>query len=273
MKTSDLRDIGPMAERDFKDHVLTGPDEDGAFTCGKPNDGNLRFRIAFQPGLTIFWGDLGEAMIWRPMRDTHQTLGWLRGAVNSLGYVLEKMARAHGDGRWLTREEYHAGTLEENLDEWLSDGCIDQKQRDAMTDAIRHADSYGGTSAIHMVNVAASEAGIDTSEGLPCTRTDNRTLWQVAALRKFVELFEAQRVQVFARINGRNPRPLFDAATTHLANAWNALRNVAGREDTSVRMGGLSAFAAARKVAGDAAQAIEDANILNELRAASKGGD
>jgi hypothetical protein len=70
----------------FTHHVLT---TEGLhrWRCGRPGDSMYSFRVIALPGVVIIYGDLGER-IYR--HAGHNSLEWLRGAVQSPEYLLGK---------------------------------------------------------------------------------------------------------------------------------------------------------------------------------------
>lgn len=80
-------DIVAMAVDGFKDHQIRLV-QPGLWKCSRPNSWIYGFFVAALPGALVFYGDLGEAVL-RPS-DT-DVIPWLRGAVRSEGYLLEKV--------------------------------------------------------------------------------------------------------------------------------------------------------------------------------------
>lgn len=74
-----------LAADAFKDHILKPAD--GHWICTRPDSFFYSFRIAELPGLIAVWGDIQTFTI---TQGRGYDLAWLRGAVNSMGYVLEK---------------------------------------------------------------------------------------------------------------------------------------------------------------------------------------
>lgn len=79
--------IKGMAAEAFVGHALTseGP---GEWRFGRPGTVIYSSRVLFRPGTIIVWGDLGE---WVLRHGNKDSLGWLRGAVQSPDYLLEKV--------------------------------------------------------------------------------------------------------------------------------------------------------------------------------------
>lgn len=85
-------EVAGFALRSFKDHVLTTEHESdkiSLYHCGTPGTNNCSFRIIIAPDCITVYGDIGDGMVWRP--GTNYMLGWIRGAISSPDYVIEKM--------------------------------------------------------------------------------------------------------------------------------------------------------------------------------------
>ena len=77
--------IEELATSAFKDHVLTKMD--GHWRCMKPETGFYAFRVAELPGLLVLWGDIETVTI---TQGAGYNIDWLRGAIKSMEYILEK---------------------------------------------------------------------------------------------------------------------------------------------------------------------------------------
>lgn len=78
--------IAKLAKESFKDHKLhqEGP---GRWFCARPGTGIYSFHVACFNGCVVLYGDVGELILRPSDRDS---LAWLRGAIDSMDYVLGK---------------------------------------------------------------------------------------------------------------------------------------------------------------------------------------
>lgn len=54
--------IKSMAEEAFRDHVIE-EEREGVFMCRRPGTSFYFFRVAFLPGMTVVYGDIGDLMV------------------------------------------------------------------------------------------------------------------------------------------------------------------------------------------------------------------
>lgn len=88
--------VKKVAEKNFVNHVIVRKGFEGEsswYTCGYPGSNINRFNVGFFPRTIVFWGDLGDYILSLSSRDS---FGWLPGAVNSPGYVFEKVRMGAG---------------------------------------------------------------------------------------------------------------------------------------------------------------------------------
>jgi len=79
--------IAQNAKRSFAKHRLDVIEPDRQWRCWDGESGFYAFRVAVLPGIILIWGDLGTMVVDAgPSYD----LGWLRGALRSRNYLLEK---------------------------------------------------------------------------------------------------------------------------------------------------------------------------------------
>lgn len=83
-------DVRRLSVTEFKDHVLT-EEHPKVWRCGRPDSIIFSFRVAELPGAIIIWGDLGTMVI---DAGKDYTISWLKGAIHSRNYVLEKSSTA-----------------------------------------------------------------------------------------------------------------------------------------------------------------------------------
>ena len=155
----------------FKDHeitVLTDTEHVKLYRCGQPGSSVYAFYVAGLPGAVAFYGDLGEAILRPSDRDA---LGWLRGAVRSPSYLIEKV-QPQPD------REFYAGDAIAWIDEQDN---LTEEQRENFHDAIELCASRD----YHEWSRALSEEG--QLDGYPPgTHAGSAMLWMVEALRWFV---------------------------------------------------------------------------------------
>jgi hypothetical protein len=78
----------------FKNHlviVVHRHEKVTVYRCAQPGTGTYAFQVVCLPNTVVFYGDLGEAVL--RMGDA-DSLGWLRAAVRSPDYLLEKVRPA-----------------------------------------------------------------------------------------------------------------------------------------------------------------------------------
>lgn len=148
--------VESLAADAFKDHVLTKMD--GHWRCMKPNTGFYAFRLAELPGLIVIWGDISLFSI---AQGVSYNIDWLRGAIKSMEYILEKSSFKRDsfiDEMWDTYRENHK-------------------------DAEDFEDGYAGY--LEYVQTACD----DVEHAYHATHDwDSAALWGYWALKKFCEL-------------------------------------------------------------------------------------
>lgn len=167
------KDIARFAAEGFVDHVLTveGPSE---WRCGKPGTGIMAFRVLCRPGMIAVWGDLGE---WVLRVSDRNPVPWIRGAVRSPGYLLEKV-KAGERKRFYPAD---AMALLDDPDTAESYGAdVVEKVREEL------GSMWGDEATAAEWYMAWSNAGAD--EPPDCEDMCEAALWLVEMLRKFVDL-------------------------------------------------------------------------------------
>ncbi len=100
---------------DFKDHkvtVLVNTPEIQAFNCSKPESNIFAFRIVITDNCIAMNGDIGEIMI---CPGYNRGIRWLRGAIDSVHYVLEKVPYNFRTKEWNEKEA--AKSMQSMIDE------------------------------------------------------------------------------------------------------------------------------------------------------------
>jgi len=169
-----------LAADAFARHVLTqeGP---GEWRCGREGTVIHSSRVLLRPGMVAVWGDLGEWILRHGDRDS---LGWLRGAVKSPDYLLEKVRAGK-------RSEFYP----DDALAWLrSDEAVEAYGKDRVAKAREALEDFdsGPFSQDRWFDACYGAACMDDPPRFeyPCASA----LWLVALLRKFVALEAAEEV-------------------------------------------------------------------------------
>ena len=168
--------VAELSKKSFADHKLTleGPNE---WRCGKPFTVIYSFRVLLRPGAVVVWGDLGE---WILRHGDNDSLGWLRDAVHSSDYLLEKVQASKRPV-----EEFYAAdalALLKNVSE-IEDNhgpVVAQK----VVEELEGEDAFSLT--FEGWNRAWFDAGADEWNRVEYPSASS--LWLVELLRKFVAL-------------------------------------------------------------------------------------
>lgn len=169
--------IRRLAAEAFKDHVIDdlGATERGgvhAYHFAQPGSGIYAVHVIMWPGWVVVAGDTGDTLFRHSDRDT---IGWLRGAVNDVGYMLGKVQGARkvfmaGDA--LAYVEDRIAQLEHGRPGSTENSRILRELVEC--DDITASDFYQACSESHDDDWPA------------CTDFDSDHLWAVEALRHFV---------------------------------------------------------------------------------------
>lgn len=177
-----VQQIKAMATDAFKDHVLT-EEGDGRWLCKRLIGGSYWFRLITAPGSIIILGDVGECIL-RPHTKHDETVSWLRGAVDSPSYFVEKVQAS--------KKPPFAFYPEECV-KWLRDYATEMEgDESAYADLTAAADeamamnATGDLSYQEYVRIA-SEAGIDDAYDVGRYLSSNM-LWMIELCRCFVRL-------------------------------------------------------------------------------------
>lgn len=165
------KDIATFAARDFAQHVLAveGPNE---WRCGKAGTVISSFRILCRPGMVAVWGDMGE---WILRHSDKDSLGWLRGAVRSPGYLLSKV-KAGEHLRFYAADAMASLDDPETVESWGAD--VIEKIREALP----------------VIDELTQEKWLDACYSAPLDDPPieeyptESAIWLVELLRKFVAL-------------------------------------------------------------------------------------
>lgn len=167
-------DIRGFAVDAFKDHRVVSVEATPAvrvFRCATPGTGVYAFTVVLLPRTVVFYGDIGEAIL--RMSDP-DPLCWLRGAVHSEGYVIEKF-------RPQPAEEFYRSDAHAWLDEWKKDADpeLHADEEAAIRSVLRDEESTPEEFAR-----ALSDANLLDGD-LPGMGPDSATLWIIEGLRWF----------------------------------------------------------------------------------------
>lgn len=113
MKKSIAQRIGEMAKESFKDHVLIEESVCAhrvlrCWLCKRPDSMIYSFRVVTAPGVLIVYGDVGHHILHR----CEDMLPWIRGAIGSRDYVLEKLM-----GSSLTHTQFYPELVDDFFEE------------------------------------------------------------------------------------------------------------------------------------------------------------
>ncbi len=177
--------IAMLAAESFKDHVLESEGE-GRWVCRNPKTWAHGFRLIAGPGVIVVVGDSTDAIL-RP--SDKDAVGWLRGAVDSPDYVLEKLSgdirEAYeafyvGDAKLIVdelREQYKGakGDVVEELDE-MAEGLADGWEHQELSLAMYESHISDGWEHV------SAACGFSPS-----------AFWLVEELKTFVRLLAAEK--------------------------------------------------------------------------------
>jgi hypothetical protein len=165
----------------FKDHIIIPEQENGPirmWLCQNKNKSNdLHFRVVSGPGLLAVYGDIGQGMLRIYGSDT---VSWIRGAKNSIDYVIEKMVNV--------QKVFMPGEALALINDADADDEEEQKFLNTVnkewSEYIR--EDYGSEFAFIE---AWSNAGGEIENIDSAFDWDRDVYWTVMCLQKFVELF------------------------------------------------------------------------------------
>lgn len=180
------RTVQRLAVDAFKDHALT-EEGDCRWICKRAGGGAYWFRLITAPGSIVIIGDVGECIL-RPYCKQHQVVSWLRGAVNSPAYFVEKVQAS--------KTSPFAFYPEEAI-KWLNDYAKEMADENADY-ARRVSDAWAAASEMHDGDGLsqhdylriASDAGIDDAYDVG-RYLSSRMLWMIEVCRCFVRLHDA----------------------------------------------------------------------------------
>lgn len=117
-RSSDVRaTIERLAAQAFENFELTYDAESMSWSCRNPKHGHHAFRLYFQPGMIVMWGDIGE-YVWR--HSDSDSIGWYTSQGAKTGdypdYFLGKLRACDGPIR-----EFHVGDAYAYIDERIAE--------------------------------------------------------------------------------------------------------------------------------------------------------
>jgi hypothetical protein len=181
------RQVQALAVNAFKDHVLT-EEGDGRWLCKRPGTGTYWFRLVTAPSSIIILGDLGECIL-RPYCKQDQAVSWLRGAVNSPGYFIEKVQASKAPPKAFYPSEcmqWMAGYIGERDDD--DDTARTSELREALQEM---REQYRDEALTHESWLRiARDYDIDDVYGVAMHLSSNM-LWMIEVCRCFVRLHDA----------------------------------------------------------------------------------
>jgi hypothetical protein len=181
-------DVKQQLSDAFTRHVLTA-EGDGRWLCRAPDTNAYWFRLIVAPNALIVLGDLGE-MVARPY--TPDPIAWLRGAVGSPGYFVEKVQASKSP----TKEFYPVECLQ-----WLQHTIkeIGRPGNEGYVAALRDAgDAYRGDGLWQdeWLRIAAANDLDDAYDVGMFLSKD--MLWMIEVGKCFIRLHDAEKATVAA---------------------------------------------------------------------------
>ncbi len=171
--------IAGFARDSFKNHVceLVAGEPVPVFKCSEPGTWHCGFFVAFPPGAIVFYGDIGEASVFEPRcgGGVAGRIAWLRGAVGSPSYLLEKRQGA-------VVEDFYAGDV---------DSLLRERESELRADGIDF-DHSGVWQALREDEYSPEECGRElydaglADDGVPGYGPSASVIWTIEALRWFV---------------------------------------------------------------------------------------
>lgn len=141
--------------------------------CGKPGTNVCSFWIAALPGCVALWGDIGSLMI--PQWGAYD-IAWLRGAIDSLDYVLGKSTER--------RDRFVPEAFAQCLVERMAD------DPDVVTNVLGRRDPSGPWDYGHYVKYVDETGDSELHDSVFDWSTN--ALWAWAALKRFCVLLEGK---------------------------------------------------------------------------------
>lgn len=159
-------EISNLAASAFAGHFLESRGEN-EWRCSKPGTGIYAFNVIVRPGLVVFFGDVGD---WILRHSDQDSLGWLRGAVKSPDYLLEKVKNS--------KEHFYAA----DALAWLK-----EQEEPVLLEQLNTQHIHGELSP-HSWGEALIEAGFDSDCCSIGVDHAPQMFWLVESLKKFVSL-------------------------------------------------------------------------------------
>jgi hypothetical protein len=162
--------------------VVSGGEGVRVYRCSRPGTSVYSFTVAVLPNTVVFYGDIGEAILrMHAGKRVQDTLEWLWGAVDSEGYLLEKVRPAPVETFY--RADAHAWLDARAREMAESDVAFDDEAdlRACLDDETCSPDEFAR---------ALSEAGLLDGR-VPGMGPSSATLWMVEALRWFAQQKES----------------------------------------------------------------------------------
>ncbi len=175
--------------KDFKDHkvtVIANTPEIQAFNCSKPETNVFAFRIVITDNCIAMNGDIGEIMI---CPGYGRGIRWLRGSIESIGYVLEKVPYNFRTKEW--NEKAASEKMQRMID------YEDDEKRDTEYQVIKGAIGFGTIYSQEGFSTEWNERGYDDTpdmETITC-----RTWIQLSAITWLTEWMDATNFKVAKR--------------------------------------------------------------------------
>ena len=188
-----LEQMRQTAAEAFADHVIR-PISETTWICRKPGTGVYHFYVTIHHGWMIVYGDIGDVMF--KVYGDEDCFRWIRSAARSPGYFLEKLAPT------MPRRRY---CKERGLDylKYLRDEVFDPEDdhyadaRKAINEVLEatwaHGDEHEMVQKVY--DDLVCENFMESEDIDSFYDFDYACYWGMFALIRFVELFDAGRIE------------------------------------------------------------------------------
>jgi hypothetical protein len=177
--------IKAIAKGAFQSHRLTPSQTEGPvrmWLCHKTGTGMYHFRVIAAPGFLAVYGDVGDGMV---LMHDNDPIPWLRGAIHSPEYLLEKMIKKH--------TKFFRSEAEKILQDMVDSAGSPQELTDGITRAANVEDNWNKEiDTEEEFEKALWTCGEDTELAECAVDYSEDDWWTVECLKKFIELLDAE---------------------------------------------------------------------------------
>lgn len=177
--------ITELATRAFLNHKIKAEGPGQVWRCGQ-NTSICSFRVAILPGAIPVWGDVGTMMV---NAGGAYDLAWLRGAIRSPHYLLEKTN--------LKKDCFYPGEFKGYLTERIKELAEDLKDsldQALARDRLEAAKSDHAAAKTYNYDVTAYHHYMESNPNAEIYETvygyDSDAYWLVEALKTFIRLYD-----------------------------------------------------------------------------------